>query len=193
MYTHIYIYVYIYVYTYVHIFIYIYIYIHTLTHTHMDAYMCIHLIFARTHTYILNTCVTGGASTRTVWNTAYKNWLKSLPQLSGATVYEIGTCKCNKISKRGDVWKRLKSTRGILPVFCCVKWYSTPSPNLSPYIFLGLDPSPPPLPMTVSSLIFRGGILSVFCCAMCCSMLQRVAACCSLLRFMGGIYMWFLP
>jgi len=26
-----------------------------------------------------------------------------------------------------------------------MKWYSTPSPNLSPYIFLGLDPSPPPL------------------------------------------------
>ena len=26
-----------------------------------------------------------------------------------------------------------------------IKWYSTPSPNLSPYIFLGLDPSPPPL------------------------------------------------
>jgi len=25
------------------------------------------------------------------------------------------------------------------------KWYSTPSPNVSPYIFLGLDPSPPPL------------------------------------------------
>ena len=25
------------------------------------------------------------------------------------------------------------------------KWYSTPSPNLSPYIFLGLNPSPPPL------------------------------------------------
>ena len=23
-----------------------------------------------------------------------------------------------------------------------IKWYSTPSPNLSPYIFLGLDPSP---------------------------------------------------
>ena len=26
-----------------------------------------------------------------------------------------------------------------------MKWYSTPSPNVSPYIFLGLDPSPPPL------------------------------------------------
>ena len=26
-----------------------------------------------------------------------------------------------------------------------IKWYSTPSPNLSPYIFLGLDPSPTPL------------------------------------------------
>ena len=26
-----------------------------------------------------------------------------------------------------------------------IKWYSTPSPNLSPYIFLGLNPSPPPL------------------------------------------------
>jgi len=26
-----------------------------------------------------------------------------------------------------------------------MKWYSTPSPNLSPYIFLRLDPSPPPL------------------------------------------------
>ena len=26
-----------------------------------------------------------------------------------------------------------------------IKWYSTPSPNLSPNIFLGLDPSPPPL------------------------------------------------
>jgi len=26
-----------------------------------------------------------------------------------------------------------------------IKWYSTPSPNLFPYIFLGLDPSPPPL------------------------------------------------
>jgi len=26
-----------------------------------------------------------------------------------------------------------------------MKWNSTPSPNLSPYIFLGLDPSPPPL------------------------------------------------
>ena len=26
-----------------------------------------------------------------------------------------------------------------------IKWYSTPSPNLSPYIFLGLDPSPSPL------------------------------------------------
>ena len=26
-----------------------------------------------------------------------------------------------------------------------IEWYSTPSPNLSPYIFLGLDPSPPPL------------------------------------------------
>ena len=26
-----------------------------------------------------------------------------------------------------------------------IKWYSTPSPNFSPYIFLGLDPSPPPL------------------------------------------------
>jgi len=26
-----------------------------------------------------------------------------------------------------------------------IKWYSTPSPNLSPYNFLGLDPSPPPL------------------------------------------------
>ena len=27
-----------------------------------------------------------------------------------------------------------------------IEWYSTPSPNLSPYIFLGLEPSPPPLP-----------------------------------------------
>ena len=26
-----------------------------------------------------------------------------------------------------------------------IKWYSTPSPNISQYIFLGLDPSPPPL------------------------------------------------
>jgi len=26
-----------------------------------------------------------------------------------------------------------------------IEWYSTPSPNISPYIFLGLDPSPPPL------------------------------------------------
>jgi len=32
-----------------------------------------------------------------------------------------------------------------------MKWYSTPSPNLSPYIFLGLDPSPPPLVTFVSS------------------------------------------
>ena len=31
------------------------------------------------------------------------------------------------------------------------KWYSTPSPNLSPYIFLGLDPSPPPLRHTCAS------------------------------------------
>ena len=31
-----------------------------------------------------------------------------------------------------------------------IKWYSTPSPNLSPYIFLGLDPSPPPLYPTES-------------------------------------------
>ena len=33
-----------------------------------------------------------------------------------------------------------------------IKWYSTPSPNLSLYIFLGFDPSPPPLivPLQVS-------------------------------------------
>ena len=30
-----------------------------------------------------------------------------------------------------------------------MKWYSTPSPNLSPYIILGLDPSPPPLLLCV--------------------------------------------
>jgi len=30
-----------------------------------------------------------------------------------------------------------------------IKWYSAPSPNLSPYIFLGFDPSPPPLDQTV--------------------------------------------
>ena len=33
-----------------------------------------------------------------------------------------------------------------------IKWYSTPSPNLSPYIFLGLDPSPPPLASRVSQV-----------------------------------------
>ena len=31
-----------------------------------------------------------------------------------------------------------------------IKWYSTPSPNLSPYILLGLDPSPPPLAFVFS-------------------------------------------
>jgi len=33
-----------------------------------------------------------------------------------------------------------------------MKWYSTPSPNLSPYIFLGLDPSPPPLSLSFRQL-----------------------------------------
>jgi len=42
-----------------------------------------------------------------------------------------------------------------------MKWYSTPSPNLSPYIFLGLDPSPPPLPSTrrVIRVITNGSVL----------------------------------
>ena len=35
------------------------------------------------------------------------------------------------------------------------KWYSTPSPNLSPYIFLGLDPSPPPLVQIQSVYVYR--------------------------------------
>jgi len=33
-----------------------------------------------------------------------------------------------------------------------IKWYSTPSPNLSPYIFLGLNPSPPPLLFSQTTL-----------------------------------------
>ena len=44
-----------------------------------------------------------------------------------------------------------------------IEWYSTPSPNLSPYIFLGLDPSPPPLQRTTP------------CAAVCCNMSQCVA------------------
>jgi len=34
-----------------------------------------------------------------------------------------------------------------------IEWYSTPSPNLSPYIFLGLDPSSPPLESSLISFV----------------------------------------
>jgi len=53
-----------------------------------------------------------------------------------------------------------------------IKWYSTPSPKYSQYIFLGLDPSPPPLIVILltwctSCRHARQSSFDVFDCHMC--------------------------
>jgi len=55
-------------------------------------------------------------------------------------------------------WGRVPFSRNFMKPTPRRKWYSTPSPNLSPYIFLGLDPSPPPL--AISS--FFEGLHTIF-------------------------------
>ena len=62
-------------------------------------------------------------------------------------------------------WYSTPSPKGV----GLMKWYSTPSPKYSPYIFLGLDPSPPPLKagLFATSLFHMCRTLLTYCRYMC--------------------------